>query len=180
MMGESIRREHGPLVMFATIFLLALLVLDCNAQGETAGEVAPDFQLPGTDGAPHTLSAYSGKVVLINFWASWCTECIAELPALEDLHGRYADKEVVVLSISIDRDEEAMRGVLRKFPVSYTVLRDSTGEVFIDRYTVTSLPTLLLVDRRGIIRDRIEGGADLTSPEFTRKLDVLVAGSRNR
>lgn len=97
------------------------------------------------------------------------------MPALESLHERFADKEVVILGISIDRDEEAMRGVLSRFPASYPILRDTTGEVFIDRYAVTSLPTTLLVDRRGIIRDRIEGGIDLASKEFARKLDDLLA-----
>lgn len=175
MVGDRTRTGYGALAVTVVALWVAVLALPCGAHGEAPGQVAPDFDLLGADGSAHKLSDYSGKVILISFWASWCVECIAEMPALESLHERFADKEVVILGISIDRDEEAMRGVLSRFPASYPILRDTTGEVFIDRYAVTSLPTTLLVDRRGIIRDRIEGGIDLASKEFARKLDDLLA-----
>lgn len=174
-------RIHGASAVSIVTFWIALLAVQCDVHSTPLDGIAPDFELTGVDGSPHRLSDYKGNVVIISFWASWCTECVAELPALEDIHRSFADRGIVILSISIDRDEEAMRKVLRKFPASYPVLRDTSGEVFIKLYTVTSLPTLLLVDRKGILRDRIEGGTDLASPDFVRKLDAIIReGGRNR
>ncbi|MDH4231577.1 MAG: TlpA family protein disulfide reductase [Nitrospirota bacterium] len=162
-----------------TILLCALVLIAVHHAGSSYAETdnhpekAPDFELNDVQGVKHRLSAYHGRVVLINFWASWCKECIAEIPSLNTLYERYRDKNVVVLGVSIDRNNEDIERSMGKFGIAYPVLVDRKGEVFIRKYTVIGLPTTVIVDKNGYIADRLIGRSDFSSAAFLNKLNGL-------
>jgi len=160
--------------------------------------MARDFALPDLDGRLARLSDHHGKVVVINFWASWCAPCLAEIPELVDLQRRQADR-VVVLSISLDAvpdvhghvgghespgeaeggDREAdlekirhqLNGVVRERRINYPVLLDRDNKVG-GRFNAGELPTTIIVDAEGRIRRRLVGSRTL--PEF----EAMVAAAK--
>ncbi len=143
------------------IFLIALLLyiglMQEGAEHQTrvsTGDKAPDFTLKTLEGKEVRLSDYKGKVVLINFWASWCPPCRAEMPLFEDVYKRYRDKGFEILAISTDVNEEAVHKFLKDIKVSFPILMDD-GKVS-EIYGITGLPTSYLLDRDGkVIRIRL-------------------------
>jgi len=139
---------------------------------------APEFELDDLRGQHHRLSDYRGKIVLINFWASWCPECIEEMPSLNKLYEKYEGKGLVVLGISADRKKEAALKILMQTSVTYPVSLDTTGGMFIKRYTVIALPTTVIIDRNGFIKERVIGRIDFSSTAFVKKIENLMQGLR--
>ncbi|HUC93528.1 MAG TPA: TlpA disulfide reductase family protein [Paenibacillus sp.] len=121
------------------------------------GYAAPAFDLPDLDDRTVRVGGPSDKVVMINFWASWCGPCILEAPDLQKLHERYRDRMTLigVNATKYDREREA-RQFVDEFGLTFTVLMDREGAVT-DLYNVEQFPTTLLVDRDGVIRERVTG-----------------------
>ena len=115
------------------------------------GHPAPDFTLKDLDGNTVRLSDLRGKVVFINFWATWCPPCRAEMPEIESVHQDYKDKGVVVLGVDISEPESTVRQYIQQGGFSWTIVLDSTGEVARD-YQVVAIPTSFFLDREGIIK----------------------------
>ncbi len=116
-----------------------------------AGRLAPDFTLTDLDGNRVTLSEYRGKVVFINFWASWCPACRAEMPEIEAVYQEYKDKDVVIVGVDIMETEDKVRQFVEQGGYSWTFVIDTTGEVS-NNYGITAIPTSFFIDREGIIR----------------------------
>ena len=119
------------------------------------GEPAPDFRLSALDGSPWRLSELRGKVVLLNFWATWCGPCRKELPSLESLHQRFSKDGLAVLGVSDEKADEVLEFLAEK-GITYPTLNDHNAEVF-QRYHVTAIPTTLIIGPDGRLRKRIEG-----------------------
>src|SRR5260370_13615493 len=137
------------------------------------GQRAPDFSLPALAGGKVELARLRGKVVLVDFWAQWCEPCKRELPELEKLHRKYAQK-VVVLGISIDKQRENAARMVRQLGLTFQVLFDPAGTVAAV-YDLPNMPSSYFVDARGVVRfvhEGFEGGADVT--RFEHELDELV------
>ena len=157
------------------IILVALFQLFVPPYGfAEKSDEAPEFELDDLRGQHHRLSDYRGKIVLINFWASWCPECIDEIPSLNKIYEKYKGKGLVVLGISADRKKEAAMKILTQTDVTYPVLFDTSGGVFIKRYTVIALPTTVVIDRNGLIVERIIGRIDFSSAAFVKKIENLM------
>lgn len=129
------------------------------------------FSLPGVDGSSTELRSLRGKVVLINFWASWCMPCRAELPALERLSKEFP-KEVQILAITDDK-EDALKGFLEKNPVALRVLRDQQRETF-RHYNVVGLPQTFVLDAEGTLRQHFR----MEAPEAELRAAILTALGR--
>jgi thiol-disulfide isomerase/thioredoxin len=145
------------LLVGASLFfgLVVLPYADPRAKGQldAAGVRAPDFSLPvlqgGTPGARVRLSDLRGRVVLLDFWASWCGPCRAQMPALARVAARTDESDTIVLGINTaDTPQDALQ-LLSELKISYTILQDA-GEVA-RGYGATTLPTLVLIDREGKI-----------------------------
>ncbi len=143
-------------------------------------EIAPEFSLIDLNGKPHKLSDYRGKVVIINFWASWCPECILEMPSLNTFYEKNRGNDVAVLGITSDRKREPVLEVLKKTPVAYPLLLDTTGGVFIKQYTVIGLPMTYVIDRSGAIAEKIIGRTDFGSASFAGKIRDLLNSGRTK
>lgn len=120
------------------------------------GMDAPDFTLQTLDGEDVTLSSLKGKVVLINFWASWCTPCREEMPEMQSVYDKYKDKGFVVLAVNLSEPAVTVRSFAERVGVNFPVLLDmqSTTERL---YRILPLPSSFFVDKEGVIRHTFEG-----------------------
>lgn len=162
----------GVIIVSGLLFLDP--VLSPNLSAASQPEPAPDFELARLGGGTIRLSELRGYVVMISFWATWCRPCLEELPELERLYVEYRDSGLRILSISIDRVAENVERQVEKYPVSFPVLNDPSGEVFIDKYEVAALPALFLVDRSGMIVYKHFGNQNMKSSGFSRRLEPLL------
>ncbi|MFC1991764.1 TlpA family protein disulfide reductase [Chloroflexota bacterium] len=138
------------------IFVITLLLFLANQNstatvGLTKGTLAPDFTLTDLDGNQVSLSDFRGKTVFLNFWATWCPPCRAEMPEMESVYQEYKDKEVVIIGVDIQETEETVRQFVQEGGYSWTFLLDTSGTVAAD-YEVVAIPTSLFLDKEGIIR----------------------------
>ncbi len=155
-------------LIFITLFLLLLPVTSFS------GDIAPDFTLKSLDGKTYRLSELRGKVVVLNFWATWCPDCIEEMPSLQKAYTRFKNDGLVVLGVSIDRKKEKVAQFVKRLKITYPILLDTSGDVFIKKYTVIGLPSTFIIDRNGVISERIIGRYDFTSKVFQEKIQRLL------
>ena len=113
-------------------------------------EAAPDFELADLAGRPVRLADFRGRVVFLNFWATWCGPCREEFPAMAALARELGDQGLVILAVNFQEDPEPVAAFAREFQVPFAVLLDPSGEVG-QRYRVQALPTTVLVDRQGML-----------------------------
>ncbi len=132
------------------------------------GKTAADFTLKALEGSPLRLSDLRGKIVVIDFWATWCPPCREELPVLEELHKELGERGVVVLGIT-DEDAGTIKSFLKKHPCSFTMLMDSKDEAH-KLYATRAIPTVLVINRAGVIVAHFVG---------TQSKDELVQALRN-
>ncbi len=136
---------------------------------------APGFDLPGLKTGSIRLSDYKGKLVLLNFWASFCAPCRKEMPALESVWRDYAQQGLVVLALSVDRDNlQQVAKLVKEGGYSFPVLLDTEGEVR-NRYEVRALPTSYLIGRDGKFIGRIIGEREWDSPEGRVLIERLLS-----
>ena len=121
------------------------------AVGINVDEIAPDFTLLDLDSNEVRLSEFRGKVVLINFWATWCPPCRAEMPDIESLYQEYKDKGLVIIGIDIGEPEATVRQFVQRGGYSWTFVLDSTGTVAAN-YNIRAIPTSFFIDREGVIQ----------------------------
>jgi len=172
-------KKGAPFTISSFLMLLVLAVcIPAHEAGPEVAEMAPDFELKDAAGITYRLSDLKGQTVLINFWASWCRECLEEMPSLNALYLKLRKEGIVVLGISIDRNWKAVRGALEKTPVQYPVLLDSRGDVFVKKYTVIGIPTTIVVDSEGVIREKIIGRFDFGSASFIDRIQNLSSTGR--
>ncbi len=119
--------------------------------GVNVGESAPSFTLVDLEGNSVTLSDFRGKTVFVNFWATWCPPCRAEMPEIEAVYQEYKDKDVVVIGIDILEPEDVVRRFVEQGGYSWTFVLDTSGEVAAN-YRIAAIPTSLFIDREGIIQ----------------------------
>jgi thiol-disulfide isomerase/thioredoxin len=135
---------------------------------------AADFKLLDMEEKPHTLKQYRGKVVLINFWATWCPPCIREMPSLEKLYQKLKGKPFVMLAINQWEDEERVfefMGQLNTIP-TFPILFDPDSKVSA-AFGVQGLPSSYIIDKQGRIVYRAKGGRDFAHPEIEAKIISL-------
>jgi len=157
-------------------------------QTETAEEqsaaAAPDFTLTDQNGVEHTLSDYRGKVVFLNFWATWCPPCRAEMPDIQKLYEAYGDggdAEVVILAVATpnvggETDEAGVTAFLDENGYTYPVVMDPTGQVLYD-YGITAFPTTFMIDAEGNVFGYVTGA--MSGETMRSIIDQTVAGVRN-
>ncbi|GFO70817.1 thioredoxin [Geomonas limicola] len=165
--------------LFRTICacLIALSMLAATAPGGARGDAgpvrvgsaAPDFRLTTLTGESKSLSQYRGKIVLVNFWASWCPYCRDEMPSMDRLIKAFPRGDLVILAVNV---EKHIPEAFRRTRVSFDLLSDAAGQVQ-QRYGANRLPDTFIVDRSGIIRQRVTGGIEWDAPKVVSYLKTL-------
>jgi thiol-disulfide isomerase/thioredoxin len=140
----------------AAVFLAFALLTGCVDKSDQPPAGTADFTLQDVNGKSVKLSDFKGKVVLLEFWASWCPPCRASVPGLERLHKAFKDKGLAVLAVSMDSgDWDVVKAFISDYGISYTVLK-GTDEVAA-QYSVRTIPTLLILNKEGKITKRYLG-----------------------
>ncbi|NWF74485.1 MAG: TlpA family protein disulfide reductase [Nitrospirae bacterium] len=138
------------------------------------GEPAPNFQLRDLNGHLITLSDLRGKVVLLNFWATWCGPCRVEMPAMEQLYRMFQRKDFEILAVSTDAQGAAItRPFQQENRLTFPILHDPDYRVGLT-YGARSLPMTFLIDRQGIIRHQVFGARDWEAPEAQQLVQMLM------
>ena len=133
--------------------LLALTVLSTAVLA--ASRTAPEIILPARKGEFH-LSRYQGKVVYVDFWASWCPPCRKSFPWMNEIQARYADSGLIVVAINVDADRQAADRFLQEYQAAFKVAFDTNGDVA-SNYEVIGMPSSFLVGRDGKIHESYVG-----------------------
>ncbi len=121
------------------------------------GMPAADFSLTDLEGRTHRLSQYRGKIVLVNFWATWCKPCTTEMPAMQAAYDRWRDKGFIVLAINELEDEAKVRDHIRTYGHTFPVLLDRDNRVA-NQFGVFGLPVSVFIDESGVVQEYIKGG----------------------
>jgi thiol-disulfide isomerase/thioredoxin len=152
-MVTRIVREKGLLPLKAAC-LLACLCWSLSGRTQPApGVGAPEIRLNDMEGKPFLLSALKGKVVLVDFWASWCMPCRLANPSLVRLHKKYAPKGLQVVSVSVDEDRQAWTRAVKADKLSWTQLIDEPSKSSAAAaYGVQYIPNAFLIDKKGLVR----------------------------
>jgi len=160
------------IVLCLTFFVRDAVSLEV---GPKAGKFAPEFSLNDVNGKKVTLSAYKGNVVILNFWATFCGPCREEMPSLNNLFLSFKKEGLVVLAISTDDSEKPVQSFIKAKAIAFPVLIDKDQQVYFDRYAVLGLPTTFIIDRDGIIREKILGDRPWDAPEMKEKIKVMLS-----
>lgn len=137
------------------------------------GKPAPDFTLKTLNGEDASLSDYKGKIVLINFWATWCKYCDEEMPDLEKLYNENKD-DLVVLAVDVGEEEEKVRDYIEKGGYTFPVLLDKNSSIAQKNYYVSAYPTSYFIDEDGNLIGAVAGM--MTYPQMTQILEQIKSG----
>ncbi|MDF2035389.1 TlpA disulfide reductase family protein [Cytobacillus oceanisediminis] len=127
--------------------------------GLEKGNLAPDFELSDMEGNPVKLSDYRGKAVLLNFWASWCPPCRAEMPHMEKLYNKYKDENFDILAVNLTNTEKNSGDAekfVKELGLTFTIPMDVKGKAGSD-YNIMAYPTSYFIDSDGVIREKVLG-----------------------
>lgn len=147
---------RGQVIQFIQRISRCLLALAClvsaNAFAVNVGERAPDFErMPLKGGQPISLKNYQGKVVYLDFWASWCGPCRDSMPLMNRMYEELSGQGFVVLAVNLDAYVDEALDFIKRQPVSYPIVRD-TGGLLPELYGMQGMPTAYLIDRSGRVR----------------------------
>lgn len=146
------------------------LGLDVGAQ---KGKLAPNFEVSNFDGERVQLADFRGRPVFLNFWASWCGPCRAEMPAIQSVLDQYQDQGLVVLAVDNGERFEAAHGFIEELGLHFTEFGLDPGQDVIDRYRVVAMPTSVFIDAEGVIT-RVHAGQ--ATEEQMRELVLEAMG----
>jgi peroxiredoxin len=151
-------------------------LFEAMGMAKLPGKPATDFTLPDLDGKQVSLHQYRGKMVFLNFWATWCIPCREEMPAMEHLHQTFQSQGLAVLAVNLKERPEQVKAFFDQHRLSFTALLDTSGSVFRD-YQVMGLPTTYLISREGTLLARGVGARDWTRAEGKQLIKVLLTAA---
>lgn len=135
---------------------------DSSSPSNFIGQTAMDFQVKDLNGQPLSLEQYRGKVVLLDFWATWCPPCIAEMPNVKATYAKYKNRNFEIIGISLDRGKAPLENYIEKEGIRWPQYYDSTRQVS-NMYQVRAIPSTFLIDGDGVIRKTNLRGSALES-----------------
>lgn len=179
------KKANLRVILFIPIAVIALAVfvilqhkspsmIDVDIPHTQNGPLAPDFSLPDLDGRIISLSAFKGKVVIVNIWATWCPPCVSETPSLDKLYKMFKDEGLELLAVSVDENgKKAVEPFLKKKNLSFPVLLDPDSRVAA-LYRTTGVPESFIVKKDGTLDNKIQGAIDWTSPKVIEYFQKLL------
>lgn len=166
------------------LFLASMLILSGCGQGQSntsqsyhalsEGEMAPEFTASLADGSTFTLSEQEGKVILLNFWATWCGPCVGEMPAFEKLYAEYGDK-ISILAVDCMEDAQTVDRFISDNGYTFPIAYDEKGDI-LTKYPSDGIPYTLVIDGNGMIKNIYLGAADAEQQyeEYKSAIDAVL------
>jgi cytochrome c biogenesis protein CcmG/thiol:disulfide interchange protein DsbE len=136
-----------------------------------AGDTAPDFTITADSGRTVSVPNFGGKLLVLNFWATWCPPCVQETPSLSEFAKAYAGKGVVVMGVSVDKDEKLYRAFLERFHPGFLTARDMKIH---EDYGTFMYPETYLIDSQGKVLRKIAEPVEWMDPQITKYIDSLL------
>ncbi len=152
-------------------YALALGIQEYSSPAE-----ARDFTLKDINNKKISLKSYKGKIVMLNFWATWCTPCRLEMPSMEKLYRQFKNRGFVVLAVASGENMESVSQFIKEYNITFPALLDSNQEVT-DYYKVWALPTTYFINPEGKIIGRVQGGRDWSTREAAQYITSIVQTS---
>lgn len=175
---DRLLRAAMGLLIVALVFVISSAI---HERIVVAGDDAPGFSVKVDTGQTVAVPNFGGKVLVLNFWASWCPPCVQETPSLSQFAAAYKDKGVVVLGISVDRDEKAYRGFLQRFNPAFLTVREETIH---EDYGTFMYPETYIINAQGrVLKKIVEPGdwpgnpnrfSDWTDPQLAKYIESLL------
>lgn len=142
------------------------------------GEEAPNFTVPNLKSGNLDLRDFRGKVVVLNFWATWCPPCVDETPSLEAFARQLKDKGVVVLGVSVDEQQAALVKFVANYHLTYPIGRDPS-RALAARYGTFKFPETYIIDRTGHVAEKIIGETNWSDPRMITFVEALADGGKS-
>lgn len=176
------KRGLGARLLAAAVLAIATAVAPAAPPAELKpwlGGPAPALALQDLQGAAQTLQAHRGKVVVLNFWATWCEPCREEMPSFNKLRKTFAGRPVEVLAVNVGEGEGRIKAFLDKVPVEFPVLLDRDAAAS-KAWKVRMLPATFILDREGRIRYSHAGERDWDAPDVRARVTALLDAKSGR
>ena len=172
---EAVKSERTlQVLMLVAIAALGVVIGDSlRDRVVQAGDEAPDFSVVTEGGLTLTRSNFGGKVLVLNFWATWCAPCIQEIPMLNQLSEMYRDKGLVVLGVSVDKNPGNYRQFLERFNIQFATAHDPQAAIS-DSYGSYRYPETYIIDSDGTVVQKVIAVPNWTGPEMRAFLDNLL------
>lgn len=158
------------------LLVMALLWVVSGAFRErlvVVGDTAPDFSVVAENGKAIRPKDFGGKLLLLNFWATWCPPCVDEMPSLEQLHRTLGPKGLVVFGLSVDKDEQVYRRFLEQAKISFPTARDNGQRLNLE-YGTVKFPETYIISREGKVLRKIISSRDWMAPNILQDLESLL------
>jgi thiol-disulfide isomerase/thioredoxin len=139
--------------------------------------LAPNFSLPLIDGKQQSLADLKGKFVFLNFWATWCPPCRAEMPSMEKLYNRFKNKNLIFLAIDIRESQKVIEAFIKNFNLTFPIALDRTGDIAM-KYGVQSIPMTFIIDKDGFIIATAIGSRNWNSSEIIEAFEILLKSNK--
>jgi cytochrome c biogenesis protein CcmG, thiol:disulfide interchange protein DsbE len=160
------------LLVFLILVFLGFIGYTLRDTSAKEGKRAPDFTLVTDQGRRVTPVSFGGKVLVLNFWATWCSPCIQEIPSLDRFQKRFGNSGVVVVAVSVDKNDEKYKNFLRRVHVSFDTTRDPDATVSTQFGTFQFPETYIIKD--GVVMRKFPESEDWTSDDVTRYVQSLL------
>lgn len=142
-----------------------------------AGETAPKFSIVTDSGRTVTRSDFGGKLLVLNFWATWCETCIVELPSLNQFAQQYKDQGVVVLGVSVDTNSKIYQNFVKSGRVAFDTAYDPDAKIATS-YGTVQFPETYLIDRNGKVLEKVISDQNWMAPDFLQRVKTMLADDR--
>ena len=155
--------------------LLAAVLFGVVSAADLGAESPSVPNIHRLDGRPFSIDSLKGKVVVLDFWASWCIPCRASFPFFDSLQRKYASQGLSVVGLTLEDNDDGVAAFLDAVPVGFLIVRDPTGKAG-EAFNVVAMPTTFLLDREGRVAARFEGGDKQTHAKLESAVATLLAG----
>lgn len=172
-MKVSTDRILAIAVLLLTAGLVWVVAGTLEQRVVNAGDKAPDFSIVTEHGRTVTRSNFGGKLLVLNFWASWCPPCISELPSLNQFAQEFASQGVVVLGISIDKNENLYKNFLAQRHVAFDTARDPEADISAS-YGTFLIPETYIIDRNGKVLEKVISDQNWMDPQFLQRVKGML------
>ena len=171
-MGKLTKAGLGALAVLAGAALF-LAIRKGNARPLELGDAAPNFSLSTLDRGGISLDTFSHRVLVVNFWATWCPPCVMEAPSLEHFVEKTRPLGVAVLGVSVDQDPMALERFVSTYHLTYPIARDP-NQALAGRFGTRLFPETYIFDRRGHLAEKVIGAIDWDDPRITQFVEALA------
>ena len=182
--SRSVSLRRRVIVLLGGLAILALAfgvvwLQSSKYEPLVVGMSAPDFSLPDLQGKKQQLSDYRGKVVFLNFWATWCKPCKEEMPSMQVLWENLKKEDFVMLAVSMDRvtTTKDIPPFVENLKLTFPIFTDSWGQTD-KRYKLMGVPETYIIDQGGVLREKVIGPRDWTKPESVEIIVQLLQKQR--